>query len=231
MIGGDSSDPPAPHASPPFFLCPHPHLPNAIRDRWCRRFINKVAMTGDLRSTQRSECINSVLADRVKKNSSIVNVSDDRSDIIPLIFRMCLSSGPGTTGPFTSIHRAVHLLLSQLFESLNAYADECRRKCDRRGVGSISTSTTTNTALEECTRQLRLPPFTFNKLVKELDRSRTYKYLELDVRDLGGETRVRRFQVCTGDPPPPPPPPPVAPSPTPLLWFHLFSPYSSTFSL
>lgn len=148
-----------------------------------------MAMCGDLRSTQRSEAINSVLADRIKRNSTLLNVSK-------LPQRPPLQTSPSCHADVISRGSC------QLFHSLNEYADSCRDKWDRRPVSSMATSTTTSMAIEESIRQLRLPAYNFNKLVHELDRSRVYAFKEVpNSLDGGGDQcdeRVRCFQVGGG---------------------------------
>ena len=163
--------------------------------RWCRRFINPVAMSGDLRSTQRSEAINSVLADRVKRNTTLVQVSRTRGEVSVHYHRHHSSPTISTIVMASSLCWSV-CCDGQLFGSLNEFADQCRDKHDRRHLSAMSTSSVTSTAIEESMRKLRLPPFSFNKLVRQLDRSRTYGFVEVDTcLHPDGNKRVRRFQV------------------------------------
>jgi len=43
----------------------------------------------------------------------------------------------------------------------------------------VATSSTTETVMEASICQLRFPPFSFNKLIHELNRSRTYHFKEV----------------------------------------------------
>ena len=82
----------------------------------------------------------------------------------------------------------------QLFQALNEFADRCRDKFGRHNTNSIPVHTTTGTGIENSIRDLRLPLFTFNKLVRELAKSHTYGYkCAGEGRD--GDKRWRSFQV------------------------------------
>lgn len=48
--------------------------------------------------------------------------------------------------------------------------------------------------MEESMRQLRLSSFTFNRLVRQLDRSRIYTYSEFSSEEKE-DTRVRQYKV------------------------------------
>ena len=102
--------------------------------------------------------------------------------------------GPPSHHTHCLVASSVAVCPPQLFYSLNQLADQCRDKWDRRPVSSIATSSTTSTPIEESLRQHRLPPFTHNKLVFEINRSRTYAFREVEDK-VENDERTRCFHV------------------------------------
>jgi hypothetical protein len=90
------------------------------------------------------------------------------------------------------------LTVMQLFFTLNEFADTCREKLKHRHHHAISTVNVTGTVMEASIKALRLPPFTTNKLVHELNRSRIYHAAEdrdTASNDPDGLTRCRSYTV------------------------------------